>query len=52
MTDNFLYIWLFITFILNIFFFVNTIHSKLEKKSEIFITTIPIISFLFTVVLE
>lgn len=32
MTDNFLYLWIFITFILNIFFFVNTIRSKLEKK--------------------
>lgn len=32
MTDNFLYLWIFITFILNIFFFVNTIRSKLEKN--------------------
>lgn len=42
MTDNFLYLWIFITFILNIFFFVNTIRSKLEKKLEmyLFINTI------------
>lgn len=42
MTDNFLYIWIFITFILNIFLFVNTIRSKLEKKLEmyLFINTI------------
>lgn len=42
MTDNFLYLWIFITFILNIFLFINTIHSKLEEKLEmyLFINTI------------
>ena len=47
MTDNFLYIWLFITFILNIFFFINTIHSKLEKKSEIYLFINTIFSCIY-----
>lgn len=47
MTDNFLYLWIFITFILNIFFFVNTIRSKLEKKLEIYIFINTIFSCIY-----
>ena len=37
MLDNFLYIWFFLTFILNISIFVNTIRIKFEKKSEMYL---------------
>lgn len=41
MTDNFLYLWIFITFILNIFFFVNTIFSCIYLAlSSIFLQNI------------